>query len=98
MRRPGDGGGPGAGGRGGRSGNVSVLRSDRCRKSGRKPFVFLAILSHRATGHKILQLLIRSQAKHLLAAAGRISRAQIFVHDIEELLELERCTPGKHRN
>src|SRR6266446_10885163 len=90
---PGDGGGSGTGGRGGRGGNLSVLRSDRCRKSGREPFVFLAILSHSATGHEILELFISSQAKHLLPAAGRISRAQIFVHNIEELLEFERCTP-----
>src|ERR1044071_1220725 len=91
---PGDGGGPGAGGRYGCGGDVSVLRSDRCRKRGWEPLVFLAVLSHRATGYEVLQLFISSQAKHFLAAAGRISRAQIFVHNIEELLELERRAPG----
>ena len=69
-----------------------------CGERGREAFVFLAGLSHRAAGHEILQLLVSTQAQHFLAAAGRISRAQIFVHDIEELLELERCTAGKHRN
>jgi hypothetical protein len=77
---------------------MSILRSDSGRESGREPFVFLAGLSHGTAGHKILQLLIRSQAEHFLAAAGRISGAQIFVYDIEKLLELERCTPGKDRN
>ena len=77
---------------------MSVLRSDGCRESGRKPFVFLAGLSYRATRHKILQLLIGSQAEHFLAAASCISRPKILVHDVEELLELELRTPGEDSN
>jgi len=30
--------------------------------------------------------------------AGRIPGPQVFMHDIKELLELERCTAGEHRN
>jgi len=45
-----------------------------------------------------LQLLISSQAQHFFTTAGGIPRAQIFVHDIKELFELERCTPGKYGN
>jgi hypothetical protein len=77
---------------------MPILRGNGGRESGWKTFVFLAGLSHRAAGDKILQLLIGSEAEHFLTAAGRISGTQIFVHDIEELLELERCTPGKDRN
>jgi hypothetical protein len=77
---------------------MSILWSDCGCEGGWEPFVFLAGFSHRAPGHEILQFLIRSQTEHLLTAASRISRAQVFVHYVEELLELERCTSGKHRN
>src|ERR1043166_6473931 len=77
---------------------MSVLWGNGGRKSGWQSLVFLTGLSHCTTGHKILQLLTRAQAQHFFASAGRISGAQIFVHDIEELLELERCSAGKDRN
>ncbi|MGI8480565.1 MAG: hypothetical protein ACR2MF_00610 [Chthoniobacterales bacterium] len=75
---------------------MAILRRDSLSQSSRRDFIFLSGLLHRTARHQILQLLISAQAKHLLAAAGRISRAQIFMHDVEELLELERCAPGQH--
>jgi hypothetical protein len=77
---------------------VSVLWRDCLRQSGRKALIFFAILFHRTPRDKVLQFLVGPETEHFLAAAGRITRAQIFVHDVEELFELERRTPGKHRN
>ena len=54
-----------------------------------RPLYFLPVFLYRAARDKILQFLVGAQAKHFFAAAGRISRAQIFVHDVEELFELE---------
>lgn len=77
---------------------MAVLRSDRQGERGRKPLIFLASFFHGTPCHQVLQFFVGTQAQHLLATAGRVPRAQILVHDIEELLELERCTPGKNRN
>ncbi len=74
---------------------MSVLRSDRCGESSRETFIFLASLSHRSAGDKILKLLISSQTQHFLTTTGGIPGPEIFVHDVNELFELERCTPGK---
>src|SRR2546423_9354372 len=90
--RASDGGVARTGGSSGSGGNVSVLRRDRLGERGRQAFVFLAGLTHGAASHQILKFFVSTEAQHFLAAAGRISRAQIFVHDIKELLELERCT------
>ena len=64
---------------------MSVLRSNRLREGGRNALLyFLSVFPHRSTSDKILQFLMRAQTQHLFAAAGRIPRAEIFVHDIEE--------------
>src|SRR4051812_31069093 len=77
---------------------MAVLRSDRLGERSREPLVFLASLTDRPTGDEVLKLFVSTQAQHLFAAAGRIPGPQIFVHDIKELLELERCTAGEDRN
>ena len=77
---------------------MAVLRRDRLREGGGQALVFLAGLLHRATGDQILKFFIGAQTQHFLAAAGGITGTQIFVHDIEELLELEGGAAGKHRH
>ena len=93
-----DGGVTSTRGSSGRSGDVSVLRRDRLGERGREAFVFFAGLANGATGHQILKFLVSAEAQHLFATAGRIPGPEVFVHDIKELLELERCTAGEDRN
>ena len=62
-----------------------------------KTFVLLAILFDRSARDQILQFLVGAQSQHFLATAGRVSSSEIFMHDIEQLFELERRTPGKDR-
>ena len=71
---------------------MAILLRNCLSQSCRQAFVFLAILLNRTTCDKVLQLLIGSQPQHFLAAAGSISRPKILMHDIEQLLELERGT------
>src|SRR4051812_29143880 len=86
--------------RGGGSGSrdVAILRRDRLGECGRKPFVFLASFANSAPGYQVLKLFVSAEAQHFFAATGRIPGPEIFVHDIKELLELERCSARKHRN
>ena len=77
---------------------MAVLRRDRLGERGRETLVFLASLTDRPTGDEILKLFVSTETEHFFAAAGRIPGPQIFVHDIKELLELERCTAGEDRN
>src|ERR1043166_7915338 len=80
------------------SGNVSVLRSNRGRERRGKAFVFLAILADSTASYEVLKLFVGAQAQHFLATAGGISCSQIFVHDVEKLLELERSATREHSN
>ena len=77
---------------------MTILLCNCLSQSRRQALVFLAILFDRTARHEVLQLLVGSQPQHFLAAAGSISRPKILVHDIEELLELERRTPGEDSN
>jgi len=71
---------------------VTILRRDRLGERGWKPFIFFAGFSDSAAGYEILKLFVSAEAQHFFAAAGRIPGTKIFVHDIKELFELERCT------
>ncbi len=75
---------------------MTILRRNRSRESRRETFVFLAGLLHRTAGDEILELLIRAEAQHFLATTGGITGAQVLVHDVEDLLELERRAAGEH--
>ena len=77
---------------------MTILLSNRLRESRWQTLVFLAILLDRTPRHEILQFLVGSQSQHFLAAAGSISGPKILVHDVEQLLELERRTPGEDSN
>src|SRR5205807_498407 len=75
---------------------MTVLGCDRARQGRRQAFVFLAALLHRAACDQILKFLIRTQPKHFLSATRGVAGTEIFVHDVEELLELERRSARKH--
>jgi len=77
---------------------MAILLRNCLSQSRRQALVFLAILPDRTPRHEVLQFLVGSQPQHFLAAAGSISRPKILVHDIEELLELERRTPREDSN
>jgi len=77
---------------------MAILLRNCLSQSCRQAFVFLAILLNRTTCHEVLELLIGSQPQHFLAATGSISCPKILMHDIEQLLELERGTFGEDRN
>src|SRR5262249_17732818 len=77
---------------------MTILLCNRLGQSRRQALVFLTFFLDRAARHEILQFLVRSQTQHFLAATGSVSGPQILVHDVEELLELERRTPGEDSN
>ncbi len=77
---------------------MTILRRDGLREGRGQPFVFLARLFHRASRDQILKFFIRAQPQHFLASAGGVSGAQVFMHDIEKLLELERGAARKDCN
>ena len=71
----------------------------KCLGQGRRqPLVFLSGLFHHPARDQVLEFLVGAQAQHFLATAGRIPGPQILMENLEELLELERCPAGKHRN
>ena len=77
---------------------MTILLCNCLSQSRRQAFVFLAVLFDRTARYEVLQLLVGSQPQHFLATAGSIPCPKILVHDIEELLELERRTPGEDSN
>src|SRR5438270_8454950 len=75
---------------------MTVLRRDRARQGRGQSFVLLAALLYRAACNQILKFFIRTQPKHFLSATRGVAGTEIFVHDVEELLELERRPARKH--
>ena len=75
--------------RNGRRGNERFLGSDRIGE-GSEALVLLAVLLDHVARNKMLQLLVSSEAEHLLTTAGGIPLLKSVVDDVEELLELER--------
>src|SRR5438270_2209226 len=75
---------------------MTVLRRDRARQGRGQSFVLLAALLYRAACNQILKFFIRTQPKHFLSATCGVAGTEIFVHDVEELLELERRPARKH--
>ena len=53
----------------------------------RGAFVFLADLFDQTAGHQVLEFLVSTQAKHLLAAAHRIANLQVVEHSLEQVIE-----------
>ena len=69
-----------------------------CARAAGKPLYFLPVFLHRAPRDQILKFFIRAQPQHFLASAGGITGTQVFMHDIEKLLELERGAARKDCN
>ena len=69
--------------------NKRFLGSDRIGE-GSEALVLLAVLLDHVARNKMLQLLVSSEAEHLLTTAGGIPLLESVVDDVEELLELER--------
>jgi len=83
---------------GGSGGNMSASAA---RSPGRALRAGLCISCRscaRPPGHQVLKFFVSTEAQHFLATAGRIPARRFSWHDIKELLELERCTAGEHRN
>src|SRR5262249_52923276 len=58
----------------------------------------LAILLHRTARDQVLQFFVRTQPEHLLASARGVSRPEILVHNIKELLKLVGGATREHRH
>jgi hypothetical protein len=60
------------------------------------PLYFFASFFTMPRATRFLELFVSTQAEHFFTATGRIAGAQIRVHHIEQLLELERALRGEH--
>ncbi len=59
-------------------------------------FVFLAKFFNQTAGYQILELLISTQAQHLLAAAHRVAQFQVRKDALEKIIETEYFLLGEN--